>query len=65
MSNKCAGVWGWLFGHCFFSHLTKHTPPVLNHHSTDAIFWGSLSIADTLSTREYEVRCKRCGKKPE
>lgn len=65
MPNKCVGLWGWLFGHCFRAFETSHvgttwTPEISGFGSVSCV----VNALNALATTTSEVRCKRCGNKP-
>jgi len=58
--DECKGLLGKIFGHKLKSYLIKDEFP--NKMEGKNLTVRSLKI---LKNKEYEVRCKRCGKRPE
>ena len=60
--KECKGLFGLIFGHCYQSHLIEYNPPRLTEFDMRG---RVVETIESLATKKYIVRCKRCGEKDE
>lgn len=61
--NKCAGVFGWLFGHRFESLEIEYVLPSLAGVKLHTDSFNLVDALGAMATRRSIVRCRRCGVK--
>lgn len=64
--TECSGKFGRWFGHGFREYLVKVTPPgassvKLLAGAVNMVSWDLEDLIAAASTKEYTVRCCRCG----
>lgn len=61
MKNKCRGIAGYLFGHCYTKFIVYDDENNL-HISEDIYAWPEIQrMVDKLENLKYKIVCSRCG----